>query len=59
MEKQFQQVQEVVNLNLKFLETLKSLNLPKLNKDAKGFLLSQLKKTIGILGRMVIENDKL
>lgn len=52
----FEIISEALNLNVQFVEELNILDLKSLSPEARDFLFSQLKKTIGILGRIVL-ND--
>ncbi len=61
MEKQtdsFDQAQEIIDLNLNFLEKLLLLDMDEMNKDALDYLLAQIRKTVGILGNLVVKHDR-
>ncbi len=52
----FDKVKALVEANLNLLEEVARLNLSSLDKDCRDFTLSQLKRTIGILGKLVIDD---
>lgn len=54
----FYEVKDPIDLNMKFLEALVKVDIPDLHEDARSLLLSQLKRTVGVLGKIIINNDK-
>lgn len=57
MDDSFKQIEEVLDLNVQFVEELNILDIKELSPEARAFLFSQLRRTIGILGHVVV-NDK-
>lgn len=49
----FEQVEKTVEYSLLMLEEVTSIDMKKLDPDARDFLISQLKKTIGKLASIV------
>ena len=56
-EPQFDQVQDVLDHGIIFLESLMELKIDELGDDPRDFLLSDLKKTIGMLSAIVQKYD--
>ena len=57
-EKDFEVAQEFIDACLAIPIKLNKLKIENLNKDAQDFILSQIRKTIGILGNFLIQYDK-
>lgn len=53
----FQQVKKTVGLSIELLEEVNILDFTKMPEDVKDFVLSQIKKTIGKLGNLVIKHE--
>lgn len=58
MNQDFQTVQPIINLNLELIEAIQSVEYKSLHKDARGYLLSQLKRTVALLGKILLDYDK-
>lgn len=54
----FFEVKKALDLNVKLVEEITSLNLDKLHEDARDMLLSQTRQTVGKLGRILVQYNK-
>jgi hypothetical protein len=57
-EESFEIVQSVLDTNFKFLEKVLSVDIASLHPDSKDLLLSQLKKTIGKIANVILNDNK-
>lgn len=53
----FQKVQPIVDKSVEVLEVVRSVDLSKVDKDARDYALSQLKRMIGTIGRIVVNES--
>jgi hypothetical protein len=58
MSDDFAIVQDILNGSLDFVEHLKELNINALSEEAQLYLISQLKKHVGVLGGIVITYEQ-
>lgn len=58
VEEEFDKVEKVIDINCLLLEELGKVDVDKLIPNARDFLFSQLKKTVGILGQLLMKYDK-
>lgn len=58
MIKEFAEVQLIINDSLKVIDGLRKINMKETPKEVRLYLLSQIKKHIGIVGTFVLTYDK-
>lgn len=58
MNQDFQTVQPLVNLNLEIIEQSQLIQYKKLHKDARDYLLSQMRRTVAVLGKILLDYGK-
>jgi hypothetical protein len=55
VENNFDKVKGIVETNLDFLEQIALVNFKHLDKDCKAFIYSQLRRTAGIIGKIILD----
>lgn len=55
MENNFETVKPLIDANFSLLEQIKAIEFKKLDKDCKAFVYSQLRRTIGVLGKLILD----